>query len=131
MSSKHRLGDLQLAIIRVLWEAGEATVAAVHQTLLPARGLALTTIATMLKKMKQKGVVTHRSEGRQFIYSATIEEEDVHRSMVGDLVDRLFGGRPSELVSHLLQEGEIDPGDLDEITAMLRRRRKSKERGRG
>ena len=131
MSSKHRLGDLQLAIMGVLWAEGEATVAAVHQTLLPERGLALTTIATMLKKMKQKGVVTHRSEGRQFIYSATIEEQDVHRSMVGDLVDRLFGGRPSELVSHLLQEGEIDPGDLDEITAMLRRRRKDKEGGRG
>ena len=65
--SKQSLGDLQHAIMRILWSAGEATSAQVHAALLVERGLAPTTIATMLRKMEQKGVVTHRAVGRQFI----------------------------------------------------------------
>jgi predicted transcriptional regulator len=127
MSTKHHLGDLQLAIMRVLWERGEAAASAVHDALLEERGLALTTIATMLRKMEDKGVVRHRVEGRQFVYQATIAEDAVHRSMVDELVERLFRGDPLELVSHLLREGEIDARELSELRAAIedkkRRRR--------
>ena len=71
MTRSIQLGDLQLAIMRELWRAGEATVATVHAALQDERGLALTTIATMLSKMEKKGVVEHRSEGRQYVYRAT------------------------------------------------------------
>jgi predicted transcriptional regulator len=128
MREGHRLGELQLAIMRTLWTAGEATVADVHHTLQRERGLALTTIATMLRKMEQKGVVTHRVDGRQFVYRATVDERDVHRSMVGDLVRRLFDGDATALVSHLVREGEIDRGELDELRKRIdRRRRGAKE----
>ena len=83
--SKHTLGELQHAIMRVLWSNGEATTAAVHDALYAERGLAPTTIATMLRKMEDKGVVAHRSEGRQFIYGATVSEDEVRSSMVGEL----------------------------------------------
>ncbi len=92
-----RLGDLQLAIMRVLWASSEASAAQVHRSLYPQRALALTTIATMLRKMETKGVVNHRRDGRQFLYRPTIAEGEVHRSMVGDLVDRLFA---TELPGH-------------------------------
>ena len=51
-----QLGNLQLAIMRVLWADGECTVTSVHQALHPRHGLAPTTIATMLKKMEAKGI---------------------------------------------------------------------------
>lgn len=127
MNESHRLGELQLAIMRELWRAGEATVAEVHETLRPERGLALTTIATMLRKMEDKGVVSHRSEGRQFVYRATVEERDVHRSMVGDLVHRLFGGDARGLVNHLVNEGELDRDELRALESMIERR--ERERG--
>ena len=60
---RHTLGDLQHAIMAVLWERGEATAARVHEALREERGLAPTTIATMLRKMEDKGVVAHRAEG--------------------------------------------------------------------
>lgn len=119
MSRSHQLGDLQLAIMRVLWNTGEATVAQVHQALQEERGLALTTIATMLTKMERKGVVGHRTEGRQFVYSARISEAEVHRSMVGELTERLFEGNPAALVSHLLTESEIDERELAEIRRLI------------
>ena len=109
MTGNPRPGDLQLAILRVLWDQEEATVASVHRALHPDRGLALTTIATMLKKMEDRGLVEHRTEGRQFVFSPRVAEKEVHRSMVGDLIDRLFDGNTEALVSHLLEEREIDP----------------------
>lgn len=112
MSEKHSLGDLQLAIMRVLWQRGEATVVEVHEELEPERGLAPTTIATMLTKMEKKGVVGHRLDGRRFIYEPRVSEPDVTRSMVSELADRLFGGEVTALVSHLLAEHEIQPDEL-------------------
>jgi predicted transcriptional regulator len=124
--SKHTLGDLQSAIMRVLWERGEASVAAVHEALSEERGLAPTTIATMLRKMEAKGVVAHRVEGRQFLYRAEVSQVQVRRSMVGDLVSRLFGGDPHALVAHLVSEREIDPGELEALRRRLVEGRRSR-----
>lgn len=120
---RHTLGDLQLAIMRVLWERGEASVADAHLALVDERGLAPTTIATMLVKMEKKGVVTHRKEGRKFVYRPTITEAEAKRSMVDELTDKLFLGDPAALVSHLISEHALDAGDLEEI------RRRIAERG--
>lgn len=117
--SKHSLGELQHAIMRILWSVGEASSAEVHAALLVERGLAPTTIATMLRKMEHKGVVTHRAEGRQFVYRATVSEEEVRRSMVAELLDRVFCGDPAALVSHLVAEREIEPGELEELAAAI------------
>jgi BlaI family transcriptional regulator, penicillinase repressor len=113
------LGDLQLAIMRVLWDLGEATVTDVHQALLDERGLAPTTIATMLKKMEEKGVVCHRAEGRKFIYQPTVSEDQVTRGMVSDLTERLFGGNPVALVSHLIARHEIRTDELSVLERMI------------
>ena len=119
MTDKHRLGDLQHAIMRVLWREGEAPVAEVHKALEPERGLAPTTIATMLKKMEEKGVVTHRAEGRRYLYRPTVTEAAVRRTMVGEMTERLFRGDVAALVSHLLAEHEVDPDELDELRALI------------
>ena len=128
--SRHRLGELQLAIARILWERGEATVADVHQALEPERGLAFSTIATMLRKMEAKGVVAHRKDGRQFVYRPAVEPEDVTRTMVSELVDRVFGGDATALVSHLLTESDGEPGDLERLTREVEQRRRKEEEGR-
>jgi BlaI family penicillinase repressor len=124
---KQTLGDLQHAIMSVLWVRGEATTSDVHEALREERGLAFTTIATMLRKMEDKGIVAHRSEGRQFVYCPTVSEDQVRRSMVGELVERLFGGDPKALVAHLVSENEIDAGELD---ALRRRLAPGRRRGR-
>jgi BlaI family transcriptional regulator, penicillinase repressor len=117
--TSHHLGDLQLAIMRVLWNHGEATVADVHEALEPERGLALTTIATMLTKMEKKGVVDHRAEGRRFIFRPTVSEGQVRRTMVSDLTSQLFRGDVTALVNHLLSEHDIDSGELAQLREMI------------
>ena len=123
------LGELQLAILRVLWARGEATASDVHAALHAERGLAPTTIATMLKKMEKRGLVTHREDGRRFIYRSAVTEEAVTRSMVTDLTDRLFGGKASDLMGHLLAEHDIDRTELAELNRLIsqaERRRKDR-----
>lgn len=117
--ASHHLGDLQLAIMRILWSRGQATVAEVHEALEPERGLALTTIATMLTKMERKGVVSHRTDGRRFIYKPLVNEPQVRRSMVADLTTQLFRGDVTALVSHLLAEHDINPRELAELRALI------------
>jgi BlaI family penicillinase repressor len=120
-----RLGKLQLAIMRVLWRRGEAAVSEVHEDLEAERGLAPTTVATMLAKLERKGVVAHRTEGRRFIYRTLIDEEQVRRSMVDELTSQLFHGDVTALVNHLLSEHSIEARELAELRALI----KARERG--
>ncbi len=133
MGGPHHLGDLQYAIMRVLWDEGEATVSRVQERLSSGeeRDRALTTVATMLTKMEKKGVVAHKNVGRQFVYRALIEEKSIHRSMVHELTQRLFRGDFSALVSHLLTEQEIDKEEVERLKSLIAEKGvKEKRRGR-
>lgn len=115
----HRLGPLQWQILKVLWAEGEATVAQVHQAVQGPRSFAYTTIATMLRKMEQRGLVTHRLEGRIFIYQAQVAEKAVSRGMASDLLDRVFGGSLSALVNHLLTTREVSRDEISRLEKLL------------
>jgi len=119
---KHQLGDLQLTIMRVLWHQGEATVRQVQDALKAGRPLALTTVATMLSKMEDKGVVGHRAEGRRYVYRPLVSERQVRRSMVRRLTQGLFAGDALAVVSHLLDEREIPTGELAELKRLIEQR---------
>jgi predicted transcriptional regulator len=125
-----RPGDLQLAILEVLWQRPEATVAEVHEALLAERGLAVTTIATMLRKMQDRDLVASRREGRALVYRAAVGREVVRDSMVGDLIDRLFAGDPRALVNHLVAQGELEATDLERLRRKVAKARRREEEGR-
>jgi BlaI family penicillinase repressor len=119
------LTGLQIEILKVLWERGEATVAEVREALRPERELAHTTVATLLSRMEKKGVVTHRVEGRQYVYVPAVEVSRVKRSVLGELTevaDRLFAGDIADLVSHLLAESDVDAEDLARVREMIERK---------
>lgn len=119
MSDAVTLTELQIDLLDVLWERGEASTGAVCEALEPTRGLALSTVATLLSRLEKKKVVSHRKVGRQYVYWATVSRGDVRRSMVRDLTRSLFGGDPAALVQHLVASHEVDDGKLDRIRALL------------
>jgi BlaI family transcriptional regulator, penicillinase repressor len=121
----HRLGDLQLRIMQVLWR-GESTVAEVFADISRERDLAYTTIATMLRKMEARGLVTHRAEGRTFIYKAAIDSHSVTSNMSDHLLDRLFEGSLADLVCHLLETREVSRDELVRIEKLIAQRKKGK-----
>lgn len=112
------LSELQLDVMRVLWR-GEASVADVASALVTSRGLAHTTIATVLTRLGKRGLVDARRDGRQLVYRALVDESQVRRSMVGDLIQSLFRGDPKALLAHLVSEKDVAPGDLERVQALL------------
>lgn len=129
----YSLTELQLALMRVLWERREATVVEVQEALEPERRLAQSTVATLLSRLEKKGVLSHRVEGRQYVYRAVVSEAEVRRSMVrelGVLAGRLFQGDVAALVSHLLTAQDVAPGDLSRVKALIEARERELDRRR-
>ena len=122
---EHGLTDLQLEIMGVLWERGEATAIEVREALRPGRELAQTTVSTLLSRLERRSLVTHRTEGRQYVYRAAVEEARVRRSVVSEfseMADRLFAGDLAAMVTQLLDESDVDAGDLARVREMIERR---------
>ena len=119
MPDRHELTELQLAILRLLWDREEASVAEIWEALYAERGLAQTTVATLVARLQRRGVVARRTRDRQFVYRATITEADVQHSMVSELTERLFAGDPAALVSHLISATDMSPGDLARVKRMI------------
>lgn len=119
------LSDTQLSIMRVLWRHAEADTQTVCDALArERRELAYTTVATLLKRLEKRGLVTHRLEGRKQVFRAQISEAAVRTSMVSDLVGSLFKGDPRALVSHLVRERAVDRDDLEELQRLIEEGRK-------
>lgn len=114
-----RLSDLQIELMQVLWRTGRATTAEVHDVLGTDHELAYTTVATLLKRLEDKGAVRRERVGRQYVYTAAVAESAVRRTMVGGLVDRLFRGDPAALVSHLLGDERVTADDVRRIRRLL------------
>src|SRR5213596_2316983 len=121
MPGRHQLTELQLAIMRLLWDRNEATVQEIWEALHAERGLTQTTVATMLSRLERRGVVTRRAQSRQYHYRAAVTEREVQHSMVGELTERLFDGDVTALVQHLLSGQDVSPGDIAKIRDMIDR----------
>lgn len=119
----HRLGDLQLQIMKILWSQREATVATMLDALGKQADLAYTTVATMLRKMEARGLVSHRAEGRTFIYQAAVESDAVTRGLAGHLLERLFDGNLPALVNHLLTTHDVSREELDSLERLIAERK--------
>jgi predicted transcriptional regulator len=130
--SDPQLSDLQLELLRVLWDRGEATAAEVHERLHERdRALAPTTVATLLSRLEKRGLVAHDNRGRTYVYRASVPEHEVRRSMLAKLTTFFFGGDPQALVSHLLGGGAVAPSDLAAIERLVAEVRESDPEGSG
>ena len=114
-----KLNGRQLAVMRVLWEHDEATVADLQVLLGVEPPLAYSTVATVLSRMEKKGLVTHRCEDRVYYYRAAVSEDRAGQTLVGEFVKRIFDGSPSELVNHLLDSDQVDAKELQRIKKLV------------
>jgi len=79
------------------------------------RPVAYTTALTLLRILEQKGYVRHEPDpdgGRAYVYFPAVAADKARRSHVRDLVDRLFNGRPEELVTGLLEDERLSRAQL-------------------
>ena len=118
----YALTELQLAIMKVLWDHGECGVQDLHEALLDERRVAQSTVATLLSRMERRGLVARRVEGRVHLFHALVSEAQVRRSVVAEfasLAGRLFEGDVATMVSHLLTTKDVEAEDLERIKAVV------------
>ena len=111
--------DTELAILRVLWLLGPATVRAVHDELSHTQETGYTTVLKMLQIMTEKGLVTRDEKERSHVYKPVCSEQAVQRQLVGHLLERAFGGSAQKLVLQALASRKSSPADLAEIRKLL------------
>jgi predicted transcriptional regulator len=103
----------ELRLMRVLWRRGESAVADLVEHI--DRTLAYNSVLTTIRVLETKGYVTHRQEGRAFLYSPAVAEHEASRSEVHHLLDRFFGNSREKLLLSLLGDAEIDPEELKRL----------------
>jgi predicted transcriptional regulator len=109
------LTDGELRIMRVLWDNGEATVNHVVDALKTKPKPAYNSVLTLLRILEKKRYVTHRKDGRAFIYRPVIARADARRSALKTLVNRFFEGSPRLLMLNLLEDERLSSNALEDL----------------
>jgi predicted transcriptional regulator len=111
--------DLELEILKVLWDEGPSTVRHVRDILGRRREIAYTTVLRMLQIMSEKGLVQRDERQRAHVYRSSDSRRRTLMRLAGDLLDRAFDGSASQLVVHALESKDVDPDELAEICRLL------------
>ena len=111
--------DAELMILRVLWHRGPSTVRQVHETLSVSQGTGYTTVLKLLQIMTDKGLVVRDETQRAHVYVSRLSEQRTQRQLLGDLVDRAFGGSSAKLVLQALSGRRATLEELRDIRALL------------
>jgi predicted transcriptional regulator len=109
------LTQAELRLMRVLWARGESTVAEVVAATADEGALAYTSVLTTIRILESKGYVCHRQDGRAFLYSACIGEQEASRSEVRHVLQRFFGNSRERLLLSLLGDDDISPEELKRL----------------
>lgn len=109
----------EIAILRVLWAHGPATVREVHTELSRTQTTGYTTVLKMLQIMTEKGLVSRDETERAHVYQAVPSEERTQQGLITDLLDKAFGGSAQKLVLRALSTRKASPEELAEIRTLL------------
>jgi BlaI family penicillinase repressor len=116
---RKRLGKLELQVMKLIWDKGEATVRDVWEKLYPERGLAYTTVATVMRKLESKGFLKHDEKDRTYIYRPLADQDKISQGMLREMIDGLFDGSAAKLVTTLIQGEHLTERDLNQIQRII------------
>jgi predicted transcriptional regulator len=116
--------ERELDILRVLWEVGPSSLSEIADRLEAERGIATTTVATILKVMLDKNLVSKTDDRR---WKAVATRSATGKSMVRRLLNRVFDGSAQRLVAHVLEDEELSNSEIAALEAMLERHRRKQK----
>ena len=121
------LTQRELDIMSVLWELGEATVTEVRDRVDP--DLAYTSISSMIRTLEMKGYVSHRrGQGKTHVYFPVIDSETAGESVLGRVLDKVYGGSPIKLLAHLMDQHRLSTKEVARMRELLKRGPKSQKK---
>lgn len=122
----NRPTDVELSILRALWELGPATVRQVHEILAGDRSLAYTAVLKMMQTMADKGLLLRDESGRSHVYRPAQAREHTLKHLVDDLLERAFGGSALDLLATTLSSRKLASGEREEIAQLLAKAREKR-----
>jgi predicted transcriptional regulator len=112
--------DRELEALKVLWKRREATVREIVEAMnVGGEDLAYTTVLSLLQVMEQKGLVTHRRDGKAYVYVPRVERQSTFRQLAGGFLEKVFDGAVDEYLVHALESKRLSDQELDQLEAML------------
>ena len=116
------MSPAETEILRLVWQSREATVQQVYDALPDNRKVTYVTVATLLRRLEEKGYLKHSVRGKAFVYIPAAKKDDVIKRTIGDLVERLFGGNPVPLMQHLAQHSGITDEDIERLKELAKKK---------
>ena len=113
--SSSTLTEAELRLMKLLWQRGESSVADLVSALPPEDVLAYTSVLTTVKILEAKGYVTHRKDGRAFLYTPIVAKEEASSSAVRQILSRFFNDSREQLLVSLLGDEEISAAELKRL----------------
>jgi len=117
--TERKLGDLELQILNVLWEAGPSTVRQVLEALSVQPKPAYTTVLTMMRLMHEKGYLDRREQGRAHVYQAKLREKPTKRTLLETLIDTAFQGSAEALMVRLIEDEKLSPDEIERVKKLI------------
>lgn len=113
------LTDAELRLMDIIWSRGPSTVQDVVDALPADTPLAYSTVLTMLRILEQKSYLTHKKDGRAYVYESIVQKEDAQRGALQHLMKRFFDDSPELLVLNLMEHANLDAADLERLKGMI------------
>jgi BlaI family transcriptional regulator, penicillinase repressor len=121
--------ELELQILKILWEKSPQLVRDVRDELAKlGRDIAHTSVITTLNTMVKKRIVIRKREGHAFLFSPRITRDQVSRSVLGDIVNRVFDGSAKAVLLGVFEQNDIDLGELKELRKLIDQRIKGTDK---
>jgi BlaI family penicillinase repressor len=111
--------DFEMQILATLWKHGPLTAREMLSRLPDGKKRAYTSVLSVMQVMERKELLGRTREGLTDRWHPTVEEAQILGPFMKNLVSRIFGGSARNALQCLFKEGEVDPGELDEIRKLL------------
>jgi len=115
------LTDGELRLMRVLWRLGPSTVAAIVDAVGGPVPPAYNTVQTMMRILERKGFVSHRKDGRAFVFHALVDESRAQKNAIRHVLDRFFDNSPGTLVLSLMEHEDVPEAEVRQLRELIQR----------
>ena len=122
------LGELQRAVIEIVWKLGRANVHEVREHLADRKKLAYTTVLTVLQKLEKCGWLTHKNQGKSYVYLPTATREQAGAKSLRKFIKHVFDGDAVLMFQHLIRETNLKDDELRTLRQMIDQKRKEKQK---
>lgn len=118
----HDVTDAELAVLEALWKRGRSTIRSLAEELYPDGGGGATEYATvqkLLERLENKGHVKRERDASPQQFAPVTGREDLLAHRLRTLADKLCGGSLAPILTHLVHNEKLSPGEIQSLRALL------------